>query len=139
MKKKILLTLLIAAAVAGAYGIYLWNKPKRTASDEEAAASLTAAELYSSFATDATEANALYLDKVIEVRGTVSDIALNADGIATLTLETDDPMAAVMCTYAPDAANTATIGEQILLHGICSGMQGDLMPSVVLSQCSEPQ
>jgi hypothetical protein len=136
MKKKIIIGLLLALVAGGAYGLYLWNKPKRTSASEEATASLTAAALYAAFSADAAAANAKYLDKVVEVSGNVSAVETSTKGIVTLTLDTDDPMAAITCTFSPGASITAAAGQSITLKGICSGIQGDMMPAVILSQCT---
>ena len=136
MKKKILIGLVLALVAGGAYGLYLWNKPKRTSASEEAVASVTAAELYAAFSTDAAAANTKYLDKVVEVSGNVSAVETSPEGIVTLTMDTDDPMAAVTCTFSPGATTTAAAGQSITLKGICSGIQGDMMPAVILSQCT---
>ncbi|MFN8699646.1 MAG: OB-fold protein [Flavobacteriales bacterium] len=137
MKKKIIIGLVIALVAGGAYGLYLWNKPKRTSASEEATASLPAAALYAAFSADAAAANAKYLDKVIEVSGIVSTVETSSDGIITITLDTDDPMAAVTCTFSPGTSSTAAAGQPITLKGICSGIQGDMMPAVILSQCTQ--
>jgi hypothetical protein len=136
MKKKIIIGLVLALLAGGAYGLYLWNKPKRTSASEEAVATITAAELYAVFSADVAAANAKYLDKVIEVSGNVSAVETSSDGIITITLDTDDPMAAVTCTFSPGAETTASAGQSTKLKGICSGIQGDMMPAVILSQCT---
>jgi hypothetical protein len=138
MKKKTLLLVLLLAAVLGiAYGAYLWNKPKRTAEGETAVASLSASELFAAFETDVQAANTNYIDKVVEVTGTVATADRSDSGILILTLETSNPMAAVTCTFTPGNDSRAEAGQTIRVKGICSGLQGDMLPAVVLSQCTE--
>jgi flagellar basal body-associated protein FliL len=91
MQKKsliILIVLLVMGSVITA--LYMWNKPKRTASDEEATATLTASELYAAYTADAGAANIKFLDKVIIVSGQVVSLDTSDKGITTVTLETAD-------------------------------------------------
>lgn len=138
MKRRTLLILVLLVVIAaGSAAVYLWNKPKRTAASEEAVTHLTASELFNRYTQDLSAANSAYLDKVIAVSGVVAEQNESGQGVITLTLHTDDPMGAVTCTFTPGQRPTVPPGGTIHLKGICTGIQGDLLPTVVLSQCSE--
>jgi len=137
MKRKLIYTALILTVLAGAFIYYQWNKPKRTAADEKAVAQLSASELFSRYSANAAEANTAFLDKVIYVSGTVGAVETSANGITLVTLNTDDPMAAVTCNYSLGNLVSATVGQPLSVKGICAGIQGDMMPAVILTQCVE--
>ena len=61
---KIILVIIVAL---GAYGLYEYNKGPRKLNNEKADALVSAVDLFQSFESDEQSANALYLDKIIEV------------------------------------------------------------------------
>lgn len=137
MRKRILIVVLLLTGIASAYVFYLWNKPKREASQEEPIISLTASELFANFQNSEEYANTSLLNQVVEVTGVVSGVDMVGDGVLVVTFETDDPMASVTCTFSPGHAFSKQSGETGTVIGICAGLQGDMLPAVVLSQCSE--
>jgi len=136
MKKKLFIGVVIIALAGTAYGLFLWNKPKREARGEQPVAVLTAAELFEAYAADADAANALYLDKVVQITGTCIEMETASNGTIIATFETDDPMSAITCTFTPGEKVSFKPGESGTVLGICAGLQGDLLPAVILSQCS---
>lgn len=74
MKKGILVVLvLVILGGLGAY-FYVFNKPHRDPSSETASYSLKATELANEFSANQEAANQKYVDKVVEVSGTVMEI-----------------------------------------------------------------
>lgn len=74
MKKGILVVLvLVILGGVGAY-FYVFNKPHRDPSSETASYSLKATELAEEFSSNQEAANQKYVDKVVEVSGTVMEI-----------------------------------------------------------------
>lgn len=71
MMKKALWIIIIILVIGGGYIIYLWFKPHRNIAGEKAEFETESAELIQQYRSDENGANALYLDKVIIVRGTV--------------------------------------------------------------------
>jgi hypothetical protein len=122
MKKWILIGLTIAA-LAGAYvWFFMWNKPHRTAADEEAFATLTAHALFLEFKADEKVAFAKYKDKVVQVSGELAEIKQDASGDTELILNTDDPSAHVVVTLKKgDQATETKAGTTIEIKGICNG------------------
>lgn len=134
--KKILLGLLVAATIAAGYGLYQYNKKPADVRTLTADYTLTANALLDDFNKDEAAANVKYLDKVIAVKGKVTEIKLDpASGQATVTLDSGDPMAAVTCSfYNEEAASLKTIaqGASVVIKGKCTGKLLD----VVLNKCS---
>ena len=105
-------------------GYIIWNKPQRKVENEKGI-EVTAAQLVKDYQANEAEANKKYLDKAIQVSGTVSDIKNNQDGNSTIMLASDDVFAGVLCTLKEKPVNV-TSGATITIKGICSGMLSDV-------------
>jgi len=121
--KKIIIAALIIGVLAGAYvWFFMWNKPHRTAADEEAFAKLTAHALYLEYSADEPATKAKYLDKIIQVKGELSEIKQDASGDTELVLNTENESAHVIVTLKKgDTAAQAKTGTTIEIKGICNG------------------
>lgn len=121
--KKTLKTLLYVAlllVIAGAaVGYYMWNKPHAKVEDAKGI-TISAAVLAKEYAAGEPEANTKYLNKPIEVSGTVAELEKNQDGGLMIVLQTEDPSAGVQCAMREKNA-TAEKGHPITLKGFCSG------------------
>ncbi|MEO8416389.1 MAG: hypothetical protein ABI472_22190 [Ginsengibacter sp.] len=138
MKKqwKILLVLLMIVLAAAGYGLYLFNAKPADVRTIEADYSLSATNLMDDFNKDEAAANLKYLNKVISVKGKVSDIKLEqSTGQATIILDSGDPIASITCSfYADEAGSVKQIkeGEEIVVKGKCTGKLTD----IILNKCS---
>lgn len=117
----VILALVLAAAVAG---YFLWNKPHTDVSSSEGI-KVDAAALYQAFMTDSSAANTIYVDKVVEVTGTVKKISLNQQEQTVVVLQTSTGDAAINCTVEQKNAGIKET-DKIKLKGICTGLgEGD--------------
>lgn len=127
---------LLLVALAGGYAGYkMWNKPHREVAGASADVALEATELYAQYTADEAAANALYLDKIVQVCGTVVQVS-NENGLVTIQLDSGDLMGGVLCELDNFAAHDRTefpAGERACFKGICTGYLSD----VVLNRCSE--
>jgi hypothetical protein len=114
---------------------YFWEKPRRDVKNE-ASLVISAGDLFKAYSDDEQKANALYLDKVIEVTGKVSEVKNNQQGQQVVVLETTDPIFGVSCTLKT-ADPALKSGGTTTLKGFCSGFTSD----VVLRECviSQPK
>jgi hypothetical protein len=118
--KKILFGLLILGAIGGVYGYYQWNRKPASMNDKEADAILSATELVANYN------EAALLGKVIQVSGKVGD-KTTQDGKTSITLDTGDPLKAVIFEMADEAKTEGiTVGTDIILRGQCDGENGDI-------------
>lgn len=124
MKKVLIVGLAFVCAIAIA-GYNLYNKSHRSVRDEEAI-SLTAIALFNAFETNEENANKLYLDKVIEVSGVVSEIVTNQSGKPVIILSTNNPMFGVNCTME-NSIESIQFGSMISITGICTGYLSDVI------------
>ena len=127
MSKKLRTSIIILIIViVGIFtvGYIIWNKPQRKVENEKGI-EVTSAQLVKDYQANEAEANKKYLDKAIQVSGTVSDIKTNQDGNSTIMLASDDVFAGVLCTLKEKPVNV-TSGATITIKGICSGMLSDV-------------
>ena len=125
-KKSIILILLVAIilAVAG-YAYYVWNKPARDVAKEKGI-QITAVAIFDSFSNNESSADSQFLNKAIEVTGTVSDVKKNQAGKTVVYLKSDDPIYGVNCTFKQDPG-PITKGSTITFKGICTGYLSDVV------------
>ena len=105
-------------------GYKLYNKPHRNVEDEEAMR-VDAADLFDEFQRDERTANVRYLDKALEVKGTISEILTNQDGQTVLILKTNDPLFGISCTMTDPV--TVQPGMHVTIKGICTGYLSDVV------------
>lgn len=110
-----LLGVILLVAVGAAF---MWNKPHESVEGKEGI-QLTAEDLTLAFAANEQQANALYLNQVIEVQGTIVEATKNQDGKDVLLLESSDPLSGVQCTIK-ESGNFAP-GTVVTLKGFCNG------------------
>jgi hypothetical protein len=124
-RSKKLLTVVLALIVIGvAVALIMWNKPNRTVANEKGI-EVTAVQLVKEYQENEQEANKKYLDKALQVSGTISAVDKNQEGQTTVMLTSDDAMTGVLCTLKEQAGNIAA-GSSITIKGFCSGMLSDV-------------
>jgi tRNA_anti-like len=135
--KKIGLIVLILALAVAAAGYLLWNKPHTNVESSEGI-SITAGELYKSFTADTAVAGKKFIDKVVEVSGTVQSTSVNQQQQKIVVLKTDSG-GAINCTMEQKDAAIKE-GTVIKLKGVCTGIgEGDaemgILGDVYLIRC----
>lgn len=130
MKKIILIVLLLALLGGGYYAYTEFNRGLEAAGKAEY--SLSCSDLFSEFEADEKAANTKYLDKVIEIEGTISDISANKEGKTTLSLEGGMLFGVTCELFETEKASNYKKGQKVKLKGICTGYLSD----VVLVRCT---
>ncbi len=131
--KKLLVIVLVIATIGGAVTFYLYNKPHRDVASEEAAHTLTADALFDAFDADEVGANALYLDKVVEVTGEVAEVTENGAGQAVITLTAANAMmGGVSATMQQPGKVSVIPGQTATVKCRCTGYLMD----VILINCT---
>lgn len=131
--KKVIGVLLLIALIGGVVAYKMYNKPHRDIDAEPAAASLTAGELFTNYEESEDKSDTLYLDKVIEVTGTISELSENGAGNLTLLLADDGAMGGVSATCDSTVTNTGLeVGQTVKIKGRCTGLN---MFDVEMSNC----
>jgi hypothetical protein len=139
MKKK-----LIILSVTGVIGllaallvyVYVYNKPHRDIPGATPDAEVSAEALYHAFTHDHDRALAEYMDKVLEVTGTVDAIEYAGDLPVAVFHFDDGPfgLQGVRCTFAgSETAADLQPGMTVSIKGHCTGFTGE---DVILMHCT---
>jgi hypothetical protein len=130
--KKLIVPLLILAAIGGGIGFYLYNKPVASLQNKTPDVEVTAAQLVSEYENNEQTANEKYLGKLVQVSGTIA-ATLNEEGKQKLHLDSGNPMSLVICEAEEGKSwGDAAPGDEIKIKGLCSGYLTD----VILVQCT---
>ena len=122
---KLVFAVLLVLVIIGALSAYLmWNKPRRDIAAEQGI-TVTAARLVQEYQANEAAANTTYLNKAVEVTGTVNEVGQNQEGKTTILLASDDAFTSVFCTMKDNVENI-TIGNTITVKGKCNGMLSDV-------------
>ena len=131
MKKYLLTATTVAVLLGIGVGFYLWNKPHQNMRRAEADFQLEAGALFTAFETDENQANLRYLDKVIEVKGTITEVSAEQKAVV---LGAETSLFGIRCAwdeFSDTPVPDVQPGQVVTLKGKCSGFLGD----VVLSRC----
>ena len=136
MKKVIYIGLTVIVLIVAGAVYYVFNKPVRKAAGEEAAFSMPSEQLLKEYEVNDTLASKKYLDKVLEVKGTITNIQTDQKGGMVLMLNERDGMGGITCSIdegSKEKVKVLKVGQTIVLKGICTG--GDAMFGVTLNKC----
>ncbi len=132
--KKIVYAILLIGLIGGGIGLYQYNKPHKKMVTATSDFIISAAELFTEFENDENISNEKYLDKIVQVSGTVQEVK-EEDGVTSVTLNRGG-MFGVICQLDQLTEHkriTFAIGENVSFKGICTG----LLMDVVLVRCVE--
>ncbi len=128
MKNKIIISIGIILICILGYWIYNKKSEIRDATKMENKVVINADELYKIYSEYEDSANKLYLDKPIDLTGSIREIELN-DNRYTLYIHTGDSMANISCemdTTQNSAVKKLIKNEQVNINGFCNGINIDI-------------
>jgi len=97
---------------------------------------ITASDLQKAFESDEKEASTMYINRILEVTGTIASVQTSGNNTITISLITESDFFSVLCTFPAITDTTKfTIGDEITLRGECSGFLMD----VLLNNCAVVQ
>ena len=127
--KKIIIGILILGILGAYVAFKIYNKPHVNVVKTSADIIISANKIIEDFSTDETSANTIYLDKIIEVKGVISEVKIEKEkGI--ITLKTNDDFGSVLCYLSEESTReirTLNEGETITVKGICTGYLMDVI------------
>ena len=123
--KKVLIALVALGLIGAGIGFYMFNKTVPSTASMNSDYIMGADELLSAFENDENSANLKYLDKVIQVQGSVEKFETK-DGKTTVYLNADNPLSNIICQLEEPISNI-TQGQSITLKGICTGYLMDVV------------
>jgi hypothetical protein len=95
---------------------------------------VTATALQKEFEDNEKEASSKYINKIIEVSGTIATVTPADSTHINVSLKTESDISSVICTFKATGDHSKFLaGEKITLRGECSGFLMD----VLLNNCSK--
>lgn len=133
MNKKIIAILIIVVLGLGGYFYYANASKEKDPTNSSHSVSITVDSLCSVFANNETKANEFYLDKVIDIKGKITDIEKTENRFSIFFKNNDESMniSCEMDTTQNNLISNLKVGEEINIKGFCIGMLID----IELSKC----
>lgn len=131
---KIALFVVFFIAIGGILAaLYMYNMKHTDTAKAKPDFVVTATVLQKEFEDNETTASAKYINKIVEVAGTIASVKLTENNSVTITLSTGSDMSAVICTFTSlNDPSKLMAGDTITIRGECSGYLMD----VLLNNCS---
>jgi DNA/RNA endonuclease YhcR with UshA esterase domain len=127
--KKVIIGILILGSLGAFVAYKMYNKPHVNVKEASADIAISANKILEDFSTDEITANTKYLEKIIEVKGVISDTKIEKEkGI--ITLKTNDDFGSVLCHLSAAATKQMSAlkeGQTITVKGICTGYLMDVI------------
>lgn len=128
----IILLVAFVFVLTGVYiGVYEFYRMPADTAGLKPDYSLSSTELQKQFADDESAAASKYINKILEVTGTVISVTDAEGNRKNIALRTSDDMSSVICTLQPNAPSQLKEGETATIRGECSGYLMD----VLLNNC----
>ncbi|MEM9985977.1 MAG: hypothetical protein AAF804_12875 [Bacteroidota bacterium] len=126
MKRPTIIAMVVSclAALAVTIGYRMYNQPIPSLADQQAAYTLSAAQLLADYQANEVLADERYLDRIISVKGRVKEAPKQLEGTVVLLLGDQGEMASINCSFGPEAAQPAArlkAGEIAVVKGRCTG------------------
>ncbi len=131
--KIILITVaVIAAILVGAY-LYVRFMPAKSVSNQTADFTMTVGSLAVEYEANTEASDKKFIDRVIEVSGTISEISTDENNSTVFILRDNETSTGVLCTLdgSPQKALKYKVGSKVKIKGTCTGM----LFEVVLNRC----
>ncbi len=131
---KIALFAVTFIAIAGILAaLYMFNLKHTDMSKAKPDFIITATALQKEFENNETTASAKYINKILEVTGTIASMTVADSNNTNISLKTGSDISSVICTFqAVKDPSYFKTGEEITLRGECSGFLMD----VLLNNCA---
>ncbi len=114
-------------ALGGYYYVFVYSKTHHRNVQSEKGIVIQADSLSAAYQANEKNANALYLNKAVEISGTIVSIDKNQEGKITLIIGRPDSFSNVSVTLISTAPLTQKIGESITIKGVCTGALSDVI------------
>jgi hypothetical protein len=112
---------------------YTFRESASSVATQKADIEMEATKLVQAFEMDESVANALYLDKIVLVSGTVESVSEDSLGVSVY-LKDSDALSGIICSFDKTALAVSSVekGTTVRVKGICTGYLMD----VVMNKCS---
>lgn len=142
MKRKKIMIIMAAVAIltGGMYGYSEYTREVKDLKTVKEKVRISAVDLIDAFEKNESNANSLYLDKIIAVKGNVKAVEKNDKGHYSVILGDEKNRSSVRCSmdsmYQQEVA-AITPGSFITMKGACTGFNADELvgSDVILNRC----
>lgn len=117
---------LFLCLAAGAIGYYLYNKPRAAAYEASTDQQISAEQLYMDYMNNETKADSNYVNKVLEVTGTVKEVQQTGSELSVLLSGGADKDGGVNCSVTGAAKEVPEVGQAVRIKGVCTGLLMDV-------------
>ncbi|MEM6344022.1 MAG: hypothetical protein AAF927_09080 [Bacteroidota bacterium] len=120
---------LLCGVIGFGAGYYMFQKEHDNLADLEADYSLTAIALFHEYEADESKANGIYLDKLIQISGTLAEKSKLGESEVVLFIRPEEEIFGVSCAFSGADAKAALAldeGTEISIKGICTGINMDV-------------
>ena len=114
-------------ALGGYYYVFVYSKTHHRNVQSEKGLVIQADSLSAAYQANEKNANVLYLNKAVEVSGTIVSIDKNQEGKITLIIGSADSFSNVSVTLISTTPISHKIGETITIKGVCTGALSDVI------------
>jgi hypothetical protein len=136
MKRTILIAVILVLAIGGWYGYRLYSEKNPDLKNSKPDFSIEGTTLIAAFNKDSSGASKQYINRIVEVKGTVS----KADTSGVIALGTAGEMSTVECTmdkrHKEDYVDVKE-GEQVSIKGRVTGFKSETMLDINLGTTVE--
>jgi len=131
---KVALFVVFFIAVGGILAaLYMYNMKHTDTAKAKPDFVVTSTGWQKEFEDNETAASAKYINKIVEVTGTIASVKQSENNSVSITLITGSDMSSVICTFiALPGSSEIKAGESVTIRGECSGYLMD----VLLNNCS---
>jgi hypothetical protein len=113
--------------------LYMYNLKATDMSKAKPDFIISASALQKAFDDDEIAASKKYINKIVEVIGTIASVKPGENNTLSISLVTGNDLSSVICTFAAIADHSKfRTGDEIILRGECSGFLMD----VLLNNCA---
>jgi hypothetical protein len=131
MKKSLKISLLaiVFIGLAGiGIGLYYFNLKDKNLQKTKPDYTMTSIDLQKAFEENEAVSIAKYVNKIIEVTGTIESVKDGKGNITNVALKTGSELSLVICTLSPQSDPAPLVpGNEVTIRGECSGFLMDVL------------
>jgi hypothetical protein len=127
--KYILIVGIIGIITAVIVSLYVFRKTDDSVAKQTPDFKLSCSQIVSEFEKDEPQANTKYLDKIIEVEGTIAELSSDTSGV-NIILRDENETSGICCSFGKSQKIDITelkLGSKIVIKGICTGYLMDVV------------
>ena len=128
MKRLAFIGVIILVFIISLTAYYRYNQPRQNVAAQDADVTMNATQLYQQYNEHEPEANKKYLDKIVEVKGKVSEVQ-NNNGLIVLLINAGNGMGGINCSMKDKSSVTnmqQVKDKEVVVKGKCTGFLMDV-------------